>query len=247
MLKVMSIVKRHFFSMPGAPVCRQDLVDYGSSSAVDSALNKLLIGGIIIRRAWGVYAYPDLEGKVPSAEEVAEAKIGAFLRQRQEPHSRKNDVEPSSGSSIRIKKDKEEDGVLVYGIAGCHSSFNVLPTSDHPGVLVKLVRRAARKMHLEYTPEGRYIKHLWEKGKDNVTVDEVKAKLQSLNRKERERLQSAHRSMTGWISNIFHSIKPPSINGTIQKAAVLQKKYGAYEKLVLVPKFNPMILQLDPV
>ncbi len=33
--------------------------------------------------ARGVYAYPGADGKLPSPEEVAEAKIGAFVRQRQ--------------------------------------------------------------------------------------------------------------------------------------------------------------------
>ncbi len=51
-----SRIRRHFLSFAeNTMVSRKELLQYGTQDAVDSALAKLLMAGVIIRMACGVY------------------------------------------------------------------------------------------------------------------------------------------------------------------------------------------------
>jgi hypothetical protein len=248
---VAAAVKRHFFNLVNKIVCRRDLVDYGSQNAVDSVLSKLKAKETIFCLAPGVYLYREFGHPFPSVQEVAEARIGSLARHGQMQTDQISEEHhgqcfESNGVSARnYTLVESRPGVLIYETDGCSSSFRVHPTPDRPGAVVHLRKRAARKMYLGFTASGRAIKSAWRLGKDRIAEDDIRGKLNSFTRKEKIQFQSSHRWMPGWFSDIVHRIGSFAANGLIQKEKIRQKKYTAFTKLILIPKFNPLVLQLE--
>jgi hypothetical protein len=133
--------------------------------------------------------------------------------------------------------------VLVYETDGIPSSFRIHPSDNKPGVLVKLVRRAARKLYLDDTIVGRAIKTLWNLGKEEVTVEKVWNVTEGFTREEKREFHSAHLLMPGRISHVVHRVGS-TLNGAIQKEAVHKRMYDTATRLLLIPKVNTLVFQV---
>jgi hypothetical protein len=244
-------VKTHFNIMRNKIVCRKDVSSYGPQSAIDSVLSTLKAKGKIFCLAPGVYINLDPGVPSPSVEAVAEARLGAFSRHRHliskangEPHTRQitKDEDDSSGYYTKIFSSPT---VLIYETDGCSSSFRIHAMPDRPGAIVYLRKRAPRKMYLPHTRAGQVIRELWEMGKHILTRDDIFKKLESLTKEERVEFQSSHRLMPGWLGDIVHTIGGFAANGIIQKKSIREKKYDPSIKLILIPRLNPLVLQLE--
>jgi hypothetical protein len=246
---VAAMVKRHFFALPkGTIVCRRDLLPYGTINAVDQILRKLVDREVVVRLANGVFVYPEPGAPLPSAREVAEAKIAAFARHRQRvfgqtPGEVLETESRTRGEEIRSSLVVSTSDVLIYEVDGCSSSFRVHSTADRPGVLVQLRRRAMRKMYLDHTVPGRAIKELWRMGRNKMTEADIRLKLEPFSRDERKFFLSAQRWMTGWMSDTVHRVSSFAATGTVQKESIQRRVYDAATKLILIPETNPLFMQ----
>jgi hypothetical protein len=241
-----SRVRRHIASLQeGDLFCRRNLLYCGNPNAVDMALNKLIQYGAIERLAYGVYWRPKPGAPAPTVEQVAEVKIAAFARTRQE--SSGNCLNESNQMPLLLRRRSAESSaatLLVYEIDGVASTFRVLPTKDRPGVTVKLVKKAARKMFFDFSSAGRMIKSLWKLGKEKVSPEMLVLRQYQFSPKDRKQFHSSHHWMPGWLSRIVHQTAPSILTGAIQRESIRQGKYAVDGKLILVPRVNPLILQI---
>jgi Family of unknown function (DUF6088) len=241
-------VRKHVWSSRGKMVFRCEIRCYGTSKAIDSALRELVVRGSIVRLAQGVYWDPWAGKPRPSAAEIAEAKIGMFMRRIGRsaiPKTPKRITYINKGAEASVQGiNDSQPNVLVYETDGVPSQFWVHPSRDNPGVLVKLVRRAARKIYLDDSVVGRAIKALWNLSEEQVTVQKVIKMTEGFTRKQKREFHSAHQLMPARISKVVHRVGSHTQNGAIQKQSIHSRTYGTFTRLLLVPKVNTLVFQV---
>jgi len=196
-----TMIRRHFLNLAeNTMVSRKELLQYGTQDAVDSALAKLIKKGVIIRMACGVYLRPHPTRTLPTADEVAQARIAAFHRTGV-PSSR--DVAQEHG----LMEGREHE--IVYEVNASTSSFRIHNSSDLGKCVVRLRARVARKMHLDTSAAKRAIKAVWFMREENCTNDTIRRACRDFNRDDRAEFRAAHRFMPGWMSDVVHAIFRP--------------------------------------
>jgi len=241
-------VRKHFFCSKGKIVFRRELLGYGRKKAIDTVLGRLVDRGVITRLARGVYIYPDLSKPLPSVAQIAEAKIAIFARRVEnsvfQEELRRARFNARRGLPVKESEASSQPAVLVYETDGCPSQFWIHPVQDRPAVLVRLIRRASRKMYFDNTAAGKAIKKLWILGKDKVTVETIVETIEWLTRKDKQQFFSAHHWMPDWLSKLVHQAGPETLNGVVQKESIRGHVYGTFTKLILIPKVNTLVFQL---
>ncbi len=197
-----TMIRRHFLSLAeNTMVSRKELLQYGTQDAVDCALRNLLSKGVIIRMACGIYLRPHPTTPLPTAAEVARARISAFYRTGV-PASQ--DVAHEHG----LIEDREHE--IVYEVNASTSSFRIFKSSDLGECVVRLRARVARKMHLNASAAKRAIKAVWFMREENCTRDIIRRACRDFNRDERAEFRGSHRFMPGWMSDVVHSVFRPT-------------------------------------
>ncbi len=241
-------VRKHVWNSKGKMVFRCELRGYGTDRAIDSCLRRLLKRGSIVRLAQGVYWEPWAGKPRPSVAEIAEAKIGMFLRRIGRsaiPKAPKRIADINRGVEASVQGiNDSQTNVLVYETDGVPSQFWVHPSRDNPGVLVKLVRRAARKIYLDDSVVGSAIRALWNLSEEQITVEKVIKVTEGFTRKEKREFHSAHQLMPARISKVVHRVGSHTLNGSIQKQSIHSRVYGTFTRLLLIPKVNTLVFQV---
>lgn len=191
-----TMVRAHFFKLPeNTLVTRRDLLHYGTQDGIDSAIRQLIRGKIVRRVACGVYLRPHLTEPLPTAAEIAAARIAAFHRTKV----------PSALDNARehgLVEVGQSD--LVYEVNAATSQFRVHRSSDRGACTVYLKSRVARKMQLDLTAARRAIKALWLLGKAHCTLELIERACRNLTREERDEFSRSNRWMPGWLSDTVH-------------------------------------------
>ncbi len=205
-----TMIRRHFLNLAeNTMVSRKELLQYGTQDAVDSALRKLLEKGVIIRMACGVYLRPHPTQPLPTADQVAQARIAAFHR-KAVPSAR--DVAQEHG----LVNAREHE--IVYEVNASTSSFRIHRSSDFGACVVRLRARVARKMHLDTSAARRAIKAVWFMREENCNNDVIRRACRDFNRDDRAEFRAAHRFMPGWMSDVVHRLFRPTA-GLIEPSA----------------------------
>ena len=164
------------------------------------AASRALQGGII-RMACGVYLRPDPAQPLPTAAEVAQARISAFHRTGV-PSSR--DTAQDHG----LIEGREHE--IVFEVNASTSSFRIRNSSDLGACVVRLRARVARKMHLNTSAAKRAIKAVWFLREENCTNDNLRRACRDFNREDRLEFRRAHKFMPGWMSDAVHQFFRPT-------------------------------------
>ncbi len=186
-----SLIRRHISLVPLRQLfTTRAFLSYGSRSAVDSALFRLVKVGWIRRVARGVFIRDDWrEPREPSIDQVAKIKAESFGRQIG-CHGRQAAIQ----LGIIDRSDQEEH---AYAINGHSSSFRT-------GNLVIHLRGVCQRMlRAGDTKAGLAIRALWYIG-PGMSSERVAAKATaSFNRFEHDELRLHAGFMTAWMVSDF--------------------------------------------
>ncbi len=184
-----SLIKKHIFRLPlGRLFTTRELVRYGSRTAVDQAIWKLVNNDVIVRLARGVFVRAGSDLRSITVTEIARVKAESFCRR----------------FSILGRIDFKESGSAsesdraYFGVSGSTSSFKC-------GQLVVVLKRiCARKFALCSSSIGQFLYALWSIGNGHAGAYLFKADILSwLGRKQRQEIRMSLHLVPGWLASGF--------------------------------------------
>ncbi|MBI4532657.1 MAG: type IV toxin-antitoxin system AbiEi family antitoxin domain-containing protein [Candidatus Melainabacteria bacterium] len=185
-----SFIKRHIVRLPLDKIfSTRELLIYGSRTAVDQTLSKLVKMGRIIRLARGVFVKEGSNIEKITVCDVAQKKAESFGKQI-----------ATWGGLLAVKLGLTTDGhhEHVYCISGSSSSFKF------GDVTVHLRKVCARKMYLSTNIPGQFLHALWHLGKQRL--DELRKSPWLpvlLKRTDREYIRSSVHLIPTWLASAF--------------------------------------------
>jgi len=184
-----SFVRRHIFMLPrGQPFTTRDLLRYGSRSAVDQALFRLVKSEVIVRLARGVFVILDAMSRIPSVLDVAKVKAESFGKQI---------VCHGADAAQVLGLPVSANRLTTYSTNGCSSSFRC------GEVVVCFKRVSQRNFLLGDSRAGLLVRALWHLGQAFCNKSLVSEAALSCTRTDREELRQMTGLMPGWISSSF--------------------------------------------
>lgn len=210
-------IRRHIQRLDNAPFSSRLFLNYGSRSAVDQAIWRLVKRGEIMRVARGLFIKPGAPH--PSSFEIARAKAEAFGRiilRRHGPdivlelnlqQSKKQKFQELKSRSCEEQDSKALDQVanslehrsekVVFSANGCTSSFLA------GAVVIKLKGESPRKISLGNELVAEVIRGLWYLGKKDCTKVIAQGACRSFDRIDRHTLNCSFDKMPGWLTECF--------------------------------------------
>jgi hypothetical protein len=193
---VATAIRAHIWRLPeGVMFARRDLLQYGSTGAVDQTLKRLIDKKLIARLTCGTYIRPIPGAPLPSFTEIAQARITSLGR---------TGVRSAEAEARAHGLTNDCEQVLTYEVNASSSQFNIHPFPGRPGCVVKLKSRVARKMRLDHSPAGKAIKALWHMGLE-CTPTTLDLATRNFLRSDRAEFRKSHRWMPGWLSDFVHN------------------------------------------
>lgn len=192
-----SKIRRYVASLsPGVLFSTQDCVQYGSRSAVDQGIYRLIKLNIIERIVRGVFVATNSRKYEYSAEEVAAVKTRAFGNAIVHP-----------GSTCAQELGLTDDTAVVPALANSHQSddAHVFLTSGHSTRFrfgegyIYLRKCNGRKVQLSDSHVGRTIRALWYIQRLALTLETIYAQILSFDRGDFLELVSKARLMPAWL------------------------------------------------
>jgi hypothetical protein len=200
---------------PTAIFTTRDVLQYGTRSAVDQCLHRLVKARFIFRLARGMFVR-DPHVKVSIAE-IARIKAVAFGRRildhaakildeikarRPVDHIQNSDAENENETQHRKKVFSATN---TFAIDGHSSRFqSCLGPVEFHGI-------APRKRRLSKTKAGRRVYGLWYFGDDERIASAVKATCRDLNRVDRIDLRRGSALMPAWLHHLLIDRYAPSV------------------------------------
>ena len=186
-------VKRHINKLaPEQIFTTRELLIYGTRSAVDAALSRLVRLGIITRLARGVFVRelrPNL-----TIEEIARAKAVAFRKKiHQHP-----ELAGTNSRQVREHEGRstEEKQSVTYLKGGHSSSFATV----RGRVYLKGV--CERKLHMLQNKVSQAALVLWQRGRRNCKSSDVSTVATRFNRQEKFQFWLTGASVPQWLQEL---------------------------------------------
>jgi hypothetical protein len=180
-------IRRHISDLGNRDLfVSRDFLPYGTRSAIDIALWRMVNSGEITRLARGVFMKTTRFMKLPPEIEVARVKAQAFCK---EIFTHPKDVAKDLGL---IEKGNDQPTYLTTGRT---TSFRCGDST------ITLVGSVPRKVIINDSNVGKTISALWHMRANESMVQKL---LQNLGRFQRQELLKANTWMVGWLSNLCH-------------------------------------------
>ena len=191
-------IYKHIRSLPAdAIITTRELLIYGTRSAVDTTLSRMVADNFLVRLARGVFVKDS--GSIPGVAEIAAAKARAFgLRITKHAEHILRELNLASGVNTELQ----------YAKNGGSSSFATV----HGRVHMKGI--SERKMALAETKVGQIIYALWFLGVRWCREQHVKIAVGLFQRNEREELRRAAAVIPSWLNALcipFHTFRRPDV------------------------------------
>ncbi|MBI4534351.1 MAG: type IV toxin-antitoxin system AbiEi family antitoxin domain-containing protein [Candidatus Melainabacteria bacterium] len=185
-----SFIKRHIYRLPLDKIfSTREFLIYGSRTAVDQTMSKLVKKGIIIRLARGLFVKEGSNTERITIYDVAKAKAESFGKQI-----------AIWGGHLAVKLGLTTDGHYehTYCVSGSSSSFKF------GDVIVRLRKACARIMHLSTDIPGQFLQALWYLGKQRLYELRRSPWLPiSLKRTEKEHIRLSVHLVPAWLAAAF--------------------------------------------
>jgi len=185
-------ILNHIDATPvGQPFCTRECLKYGSRTAVDKTLARLVQKNVIIRLAYGVFMRIDADTKLPSIMEIAKLKSAAFGKEL---------VEYGGSLACKLGLTNETPEHPTFNINGSSTSFLYL----RAGTRIVLKSASKKRMQLKETTHGKIVRALWNIGKASCSeklVDRVLGQCAVPEIKKMLALSKAW--MPAWLANFF--------------------------------------------
>ncbi|MBP7860184.1 hypothetical protein KA183_00765 [bacterium] len=201
-------IRRHLLGLEiDEPFTTRDLLNYGSRSAIDNCIYRLIQEGIIHRITRGVFVVKKSNGRHAhfTQREVAEIKAGAFGRKLQtHPFKKAKEIAIRLGLIKPGQKWIGECDELesTYEISGPSSSF------VYEGKRIYLKKATRRKIQLGDSKAGLVMRALWYNGFWNRLVlmrqDAQKLAYQGLYFGDRREIHQSSALIPAWLSDILN-------------------------------------------
>lgn len=182
-----SLIKRHIFSLPQHKIfTTRDMLIYGTRTAVDQTLAKLVKQEVIVRLARGVFTRDGSHIRDLPIYEIARAKAESFGRK----------IAPYAGNlAFNLGFSAASAGDDVLAIDGSSTSFMCR------GTRIYMRKTCQRKMVLTRTETGKLLAALWHAGKDAFKVCE--RSLPWFDRKQKEEIRHCATWLPSWLAAPF--------------------------------------------
>jgi hypothetical protein len=186
------IIKRHIEKLPPTQIfTTRDMLIYGSRSAVDSALSKMVEHAFIVRLARGVFVKD--ASKEPTVLEIAQAKAKTLKTVLKEfPWKILNELDITA----------DRNAAATYAKIGHSGSFGTI----HGRVHIK--GTSGKKMKLLETAVGQALFALWFRGANLCTSSDLQLLTRWFGRKEKEMLWLFGALMPAWLNAICRDCYP---------------------------------------
>jgi len=145
----------------GQPFTTRECLKYGTRTAVDKVLSRLVQKNVIVRLAYGIFMRMDADSRLPSIAEIAKIKNSAFGKELVE-----------YGGTLAQKFGLSAHGfeAFIFYINGNSTSFRYLLA----GVKIVLKCASKKRMQLKETAQGKIIRSLWHLGENICCAKLVK-------------------------------------------------------------------------
>ncbi|MCC7528142.1 MAG: hypothetical protein IT342_06455 [Candidatus Melainabacteria bacterium] len=183
----------------------RELLTFGLRSTVDCVTSAMVGKGILIRLANGVFVRNDPGMKMPSLEEIVEAKARAFAK-KANPLDRHLATEFKINPKARrhaVNKKKERSAlkrepiVAIFAVLGCTSSFRTIHGR------VEFRHTPGRKYFLSQGEATKKLVAWWAGVLGENFENMVEAHLCSLGKKEKKRFKEVGAWAPAWISDFL--------------------------------------------
>jgi hypothetical protein len=178
-------IYRHIRQLPPTQIfTTREMLIYGTRSAVDAALHRMVKSQFIVRLARGVFVRD--ESCRPSLSEIVAAKAKAFGIK----------IVKHAETMLQELKIRQHGDDSIFAKNGSSSSFWTIRGRAY------LKSMSARKIDLCETKVGRIIYALWHLGLNGCSRSDVWLASNNLGRSERNQLWLATSKMPDWLSRI---------------------------------------------
>lgn len=183
-------IRQHISELPPHKLfTTRDLLNYGTRSAVDNAIHKLVKFSEIVRVVPGVFRSPH-RNEIVGITELAQVKAKSFGRTIV---SYAEDVAIDLGLVV----EQDANGEFFFATDGRTSSFRFGPLKIH------LKGTSPRKMALGDSRVGKTIRALCYLGQERVSDGLIELATSWLTESEREESGSLCAFMPAWLSSFF--------------------------------------------
>jgi hypothetical protein len=187
-------IRRHLLNMPEQVIfTTREFLIYGTRSAVDQALYRMVNDGYLCRLARGVFVRPQHNHNI-SPWDVAKAKAEAYGKR----------LAFWAGHLVEeLGLRPAHSSRTIYATDGCSSSFRF---GKH---IIELRKTSPRKMRYSDERSGKGIKALLHLGAKEVTAQDTLHLYQQCLRTEKEELRLSFGWMPDWLNRHFMWIRLP--------------------------------------
>lgn len=189
------------------PFTTRDLLTYGSRSAIDNCIFRMVEAGIIHRLARGVFVRMKANGKHAkfSQDEIATIKANSFGRKlHSHPFKKAKEIAVRLGLIEAGEKwiNEKEQLKTTYETSGPSSSFM------YEGQRIYFKKTTRRKIQLGDSRAGQVVRALWYNGIDNAYIlwnfDKHREAMAGLYGGDRDEIRRSSALMPAWLSDILN-------------------------------------------
>jgi hypothetical protein len=215
-----SCIKRHINNLPdGVLFTTRDFLSYGSRSAVDQALYRLVKSGRIRRVVRGVFIKPDYGRPPVSASEVAIVKAQAFGRRI---------LKHCADVAFNIGLISEVNHEPTFATNGSSTSFRFRETTIHfKGI-------GPRKMALGDSRSGWALRSLIYLGQDSVNAGTIQKAALVLNRTSRKEVRLSGHMMPSWLASQIVGpgyVSPADIDSRVAERIMFESAFRTQKEI----------------
>lgn len=202
------LIRRYIHQLPPQSIfVTRDLLAYGDRKSVDWITCFLVAKKYIVRLARGVFIRNDVGLKIPSIEEIVEAKARAFGK-RIIPTLNALAVERGLKKPVKIdrrrKAKPDDEGVAQFSVIGCKGNF----WTFHGHVTLKSI--APRKFFLHQEKVGRTILAMWHVTDDAQFCQKQLERREKFSRQDKKRIKEFAAWAPAWLQKYLYSEPPRS-------------------------------------
>lgn len=173
---------------------------FGTRWAVDKALSRLVQSRVLHRLGRGLFIQAGPDALLVTAEAAARYKAAAFGNQI---------VEHATDTGHRLGIQSRPNPAPTFATSGCSSSFLF-----NGETRVYFKRASARKRQLSQTKMGDVVRALWQLGRKNCDLEDIRTANISPGRSDRLQLPSLAGLMPTWLHCRFrwHDAPRPKLD-----------------------------------
>lgn len=190
---------------PGRIFVTRELLTYGTRKSIDWLTWSMVAEEELVRLARGVFIKYEEGMKMPTMQEIAEAKARAFgklIIPTMESLAKKHGLSKPKTVDRRKKEFADDEGGAQFAVVGCKGDFKTIHGK------VKFKSLAPRKFFLHQEKVGKTILAMWHASKIATYSKKNFQEKQKLSRAEKKRMMEFSAWAPSWLHYYLHPVPP---------------------------------------